>query len=208
MARAPSSLNRPINSTRLILCEGLDEYELFTLLREERGLTDLNIEIASAEGRESFASKWADIRRQSGGLKISDVTLVFDSEDNAQATQQKMNQFVQKHQSSSLRFRLCQLPSATEAGCLETLIRQSIPSDSRGFDCATRWETCIQDNPAIAFGLQAKRDKAWLQVWLTHRTADTAYSRIGYAICHNPDLRQELDAGLAPLRQILSAALE
>ena len=50
-------------------------------------------------------------------------------------------------------------------------------------------------------------DKAWLQVWLTHRTRDTAYSRIGYALGKNADLRDELKAALDPLRQVLSDVL-
>jgi hypothetical protein len=54
---------------------------------------------------------------------------------------------------------------------------------------------------------QAQRDKAWLQVWLTHRTRDTAYSRIGYALAKNADLRDELNTALNPLRQVLRDVL-
>jgi hypothetical protein len=44
-------------------------------------------------------------------------------------------------------------------------------------------------------------------VWLTHRTRDTAYSRIGYALAKNADLRDELNTALNPLRQVLRDVL-
>jgi len=109
---------------------------------------------------------------------------------------------------SEMCIRDSQLPNETTSGALETLIRRAIPSQSPGAACANQWEACLQAEVAATdVKTQAQRDKAWIQVWLTQRTRDTAYSRIGFAIQRNQALRQELDFALQPLKTILDQIL-
>jgi hypothetical protein len=194
----------------MILCEGADEERLFLMLRKERGLTELDVEIVNAGGRENIQRKWSDVLVQSGGSGIRYVAVVLDSEDDPKATHQWGLDFSARNKGPLLDVDVFQIPATEQAGSLETLIRQAIPPDSVGSQCATQWELCAQANAATQFATLARKDKAWLQVWLTHRTTSTA-SSVGYAIANdksaNKSLRQELNAALAPLQKILDSVL-
>ena len=202
--------DRPINSTRLILCEGEDECDLLIMLRDEQGLSEAAVEIKTTKGRDNIENKWSLIKNQANASGITYLAIVFDSEENPAASKQWAEQFVIKHQTVSLKVACFQLPAIDQSGSIESLIRSGIAPTSVGFDCATQWEACVQSKPDTAFKLKAKLDKAWLQVWLTHRTTSTA-SRIGYAIKNdgspNKTLRNEIDGALEPLRNILNAVL-
>ena len=195
-----------IESSKLILCEGEDECDILTLFRTEQKKSKIDIEIISAGGRDKIDNKLLDLRAGSGGPMIKSVYLMIDSEEDASATQKFAAGFVLKHQTETLKIHVFQLPSATENGSIETLIRQGIVETSIGYDCAMQWEKCVQSDAKTTFDLKAKLDKAWLQVWLTHRTKSTA-SRIGYAIKNNADLRKELIPALQPIEQIFTQCL-
>lgn len=202
--------NRAIESTHLMVCEGADEYDLLVMLRKERGWGEEQVEIVNADGRDKLETKLVDALKQSGrpGITITHVGLIFDSEEDPEKSQRWAAELARKFQLQGLQIQLFQLPGSTQAGSLETLIRRHISTASAGFACATQWEACVQLDAETSFDLQAKRDKAWLQVWLTHRTASTA-SRIGYALAKDKDLdkklRRELDACLQPLLAILDS---
>ena len=210
MDKIQKSNNRQINSQRLILCEGEDEKRLLSMLRRARALDESDVEIVSAAGDKNFENKWRDVRAQSGGSDIRYVALVFDSEDDPQGAQQWASDFVATHKNANLQFAVFQLPANDQQVALDTLIRQAIAPTSVGYACATQWEACVQADETTQFGTTARKDKAWLQVWLTHRTTSTA-SSVGYAITHdkspNQTLRHELDTALEPLRKILDSVL-
>lgn len=199
--------NRPLESARILVCEGSDECDLFTLLRNEHGLGESDLEVVDAGGRQNLVNKADDLFNQTGGSDIRMMGVVLDSEDDLQDTERLLDVIKMKvGERAKLVFH--QLPDATRPGALETLIRQSIPVQSPGAACANQWEACLQAELAEQDAkTQAQRDKAWLQVWLTQRTRDTAYSRIGYAIKVNQALRQELDMALQPLKIILDQVL-
>lgn len=203
---------RPLESTRILVCEGSDECDLFTLLRNEGGLGESDLEVVDAGGRQNLVKTVDDQFYRSGGSAIRLMGVVLDSEDDLQDTQRLVDA-IKTQVGTRAQLTLCQLPDAVTPGALETLIRQAIPAQSPGAACANQWEACLQVELAAQDAkTQAQRDKAWLQVWLTQRTRDTAYSRIGYAIKMNQALRQELDPALQPLKtildQVLSAPLE
>lgn len=199
--------NRPLESARILVCEGSDECDLFTLLRNERGLGESDIEIVDAGGRQNLVKAVDDQFYRSGGSAIRLMGVVLDSEDDLQDTQ-RLVEGIRAQVGTRARWIHCQLPDATTPGALETLIRQAILAQSPGAACANQWETCLQSALATHDAkTQAQRDKAWLQVWLTQRTRDTAYSRIGYAIKVNQALRQELDMALQPLKTILDQVM-
>jgi hypothetical protein len=199
--------HRPLESARILVCEGSDEYDLFTLLRNERGLGESDIEIVDACGRQNLLKTIDDQFYRSGGSAIRLMGAVLDSEDDLQETQ-RLVEDIRVQVGTRARWIHCQLPDVTSPGALETLIRQAIPAQSPGAACANQWEACLQAQLAAQDGkTQAQKDKAWLQVWLTQRTRDTAYSRIGYAIKNNADLRRELDTALQPLKTILDQIL-
>ena len=202
--------NRPLESPRVIVCEGADEADILSLLRDEMGLTEADVEIVDAKGRQHLVLCCDDQFYRSGGSDIRLMAVVLDSEDDLAQTQALVASMRAKV-GERARLQFFQLPGHDQTGALETLIRAAIPADSPGHACATQWAQCVQADPCIPppyqKTTQAQRDKAWLQVWLTHRTRDTAYSRIGYALGKNADLRDELNAALDPLRQVLSDVL-
>lgn len=199
--------SRLLESARILVCEGLDECDLFTLLRDERGLGESDLEVIDAGGRQNLVNKVDDLFSQTGGSSIRLMGVVLDSEDDLQDTERLLDA-IRTKVGARAKLVFYQLPDATSTGALETLIRQAIPAQSPGAACANQWEACLQPELAAPdVKTQAQRDKAWLQVWLTQRTRDTAYSRIGFAIKRNADLRQELDAALQPLKTILDQVL-
>lgn len=199
--------NRPLESARILVCEGSDECDLFTLLRNERGLGESDLEVVDAGGRQNLEKTVDDQFYRSGGSAIRLIGVVLDSEDDPQDTQ-RLVESIKAQVGARACFIPCQLPDETKPGALETLLRQAIPVQSPGTACANQWEACLQaELTAQDTKTQAHRDKAWLQVWLTLRTRDTAYSRIGYAIRVNSALRQELDMALQPLKAILDQVL-
>lgn len=202
--------NRPLESPRVIVCEGADEADILILLRSEIKKTEADIEIVNAEGRQHLVAFCGDQLRSSGGSDIRLMAVVLDNEDDLAQTQTLMaNIRAEVGKRSELKF-YC-LPRHDQTGALETLIRDAIPAHSPGHACATQWAQCVESDtdipPSHQKSTQAQRDKAWLQVWLTHRTRDTAYSRIGYALAKNADLREELNTALDPLRQVLRDVL-
>lgn len=199
--------DRAINAKALILCEGRDERDILVRLRDAMGLKEDRVEVRSADGKDKIERMWEKLRLGSGGPSVNYLMLVLDSEDSAQQTQSWVQDFKSKHASESLRVEATQLPSGDEPGSVETAIRGGIPSTSPGHACATQWEACVQANPETKFANQARLDKAWLQVWLTHRTKSTA-SRIGYAVLHNNELYAELTDALQPLQDVLDHVLE
>ena len=209
-ASQPTLKNRPLESPRVIVCEGADEADILSLLRDELGLTEADVEIVDAKGRQHLLSCCDDQFYRSGGSDIRLMAVVLDSEDDLAQTQALVASLRAKV-GERARLQFFQLPRHDQTGALETLIRAAIPPDSPGHACATQWAQCVESDPGIPLNYQkttqAQRDKAWLQVWLTHRTRDTAYSRIGYALGKNADLRDELKAALDPLRQVLSDVL-
>lgn len=202
-----STRNRPLESVRLLVCEGADEFDLLTLLRNERGLGESDLEIVNAGGRQNLLDTVDDQFYRSGGSAIRLLGLVLDSEDDLQDTQ-RLVAAIRATVGTRATLVVYQLPDESTPGALETLIRQAIAAQSPGAACANQWEAC--QKAELADGVhktQAQRDKAWLQVWLTQRTRDTAYSRIGYAIEKNKALRQELDPAMLPLKNILDQIL-
>lgn len=208
MVESSKSLkNRPLESVRILVCEGSDECDLFTLLRNERGLGEADLEVVDAGGRQNLVKTIDDQFYRSGGSAIRLMGVVLDSEDELQDTQRLVDA-IKTQVGTRARLILWQLPDAVTPGALETLIRQAIPAKSLGAACANQWEACLQAELAdVDHRTQAQRDKAWIQVWLTQRTRDTAYSRIGFAIQRNQALRQELDFALQPLKTILDQIL-
>jgi hypothetical protein len=200
---ASSSLNdRALQSARVLVCEGADEYDIFTLLREKRGLKKSDIELIDAKGRINIKETVDLMFDESGGSGIRIAGVVLDSEDNLTDTDKLLSE-LQTTINNRARFISYQLPDKEKLGALETLIRRAIPSESAGAACANQWEACIQNNDQT----QAQKDKAWLQVWLTQRTKGSAYSRIGYAIKRNSDIRDELATALKPLEEIFDSIL-
>ncbi|MDP2095102.1 MAG: hypothetical protein Q8K50_14610 [Hydrogenophaga sp.] len=202
--------NRPLESPRIIVCEGADESDILSLLRNEQGLTEADVEIVNAEGRQHLVAFCGDQLKSSGGSDIRLMVVVLDNEDDLAQTQALIEN-IRAQVPNRVRLQFFQLPHPDQPGALETLIRAAIPPQSPGHACATQWAQCVESDtdipPSHQKTTKAQRDKAWLQVWLTHRTRDTAYSRIGYALAKNADLRDELNTALNPLRQVLRDVL-
>lgn len=197
-------IDRPLQSPRIIVCEGADEYDILSLLQTEKELTETDVEILDAKGRDELLHRVDDAFFAAGGSDIRLIGLVLDTEDDLSACQTLICSLKEKI-GDRARVLVYQLPDEKTLGAIETMIRQQIAPDSVGAVCASNWEQCMASTYATS--TQAQRDKAWLQVWLTSRIQSTAYSRIGYAIKSNPVIRQELDSAIAPLKHILEAIL-
>jgi hypothetical protein len=210
-ASSPTLQNRPLESPRVIVCEGADEADILSLLRNELDLAESDVEIVDAKGRQHLKQKCDDLFFSSGGSDIRLMAVVLDSEDDLVDTEALIAR-IRAEVGERAELLFFQLPMADQPGALETLIRAAISADSPGHACATQWAQCVEFDPGIPSHYQkttqAQRDKAWLQVWLTHRTRDTAYSRIGYALAKNADLRYELNTALDPLRHVLRDVLQ
>ena len=209
-AGSKKTTNRPLESAGFIVCEAGAEAGILRLLCKERGLTEADVEIEDAQGRQHLVAVCGDVFYESGGSALRLMAVIFDSEEDLIQTQ-RLWADIANNVDSKARLLPFQLPAVDQVGSLETLIRQTIPDASPGAACADQWAVCVQNDINLPEShrksTQAQRDKAWLQVWLTHRTRDTAYSRIGYAIEKNPSIRQELDPALQRFNIILNEVL-
>ena len=79
--------NRPLESPRVIVCEGADEADILILLRREIQKTEADVEIVNAEGRQHLVAFCGDQLKASGGSSIRLMAVVLDSEDDLQQTQ-------------------------------------------------------------------------------------------------------------------------
>ena len=79
---ASSLKDRALQSARVLVCEGADEYDIFTLLREKRGLKKSDIEFIDAKGRVNIKETIDLMFDESGGSGIRIAGVVLDSEDN------------------------------------------------------------------------------------------------------------------------------
>ncbi len=199
MARnsAASLGDRKINAPIVLICEGEDEQDILIWLRTARGLTESDIEIYSAKGRTNFLTFLQDVQSWSGFSQVRKVAVVGDSEENPAQSKvflASLGDALRK----GIQYIPIQLPSEVATGSLESLVVQHISGASGGYQCAQEWERCVLASPIKAFNTEAQQKKAWLQVWLTHYTQSTAYSRIGYAYKNNEAVRKEL-TGIVPI---------
>jgi hypothetical protein len=196
--------DRPLQCARVILCEGADEYEILVKLREEKKLTEADIEIQNAGGRTNLEQKLDDLRYQTGGAGVRLVCVVLDAEDRKPREVRIKNGLMDIADKHGWKLRLFELPNDKDAGGLETLVRLTVDGSTQQAQCANNWEQClggVQTNRT-----QANKDKAWLHVWLAG--FDAIKSRLSYAFLQNPTIRQQLQEFEKKFEEILTQTLE
>jgi hypothetical protein len=202
---APRTADRPLQSARVILCEGKDEHEILSLLRRQRGLGDADVELRDAGGRDRLAQTLDDLRYESGGSGIRHVCVVLDAEECTAADMALPDHLSGVARTHGWTSRIHVLPDPQRAGGLETLARELAPGQDPAHTCADHWEACI--GPQRAPKTQAQRDKAWLQVWLAG-TGVYNKARLGMALSQERVVRQQMATLLARFDAILDEALQ
>lgn len=203
--------NRPLQSPRVILCEGADEYDILCWLRAQRGLGEPDVEIQNAEGRGNLLHSLGDLRYQSGGGDVRLVLVVLDSEDCAQADQQLLRDLKLPDAEQPFRVITRVLPNEGTPGALESLVRRCVDQKAAAFACADAWEACQAQSEVAcrtedACRTQAQKDKAWVHVWLAAH--GDIYSRVGYAMKRSAEVRERLQGVVAYFEQMLDQLLE
>ncbi len=202
-SQSPKIADRPLQSSRVIVCEGSDEYDLLKWIRQRRKLTENAVELINAEGRTKLETVLDDLRFQSGGSDVKLVGVVLDAEEKSAADRALLEGLSQVAQARCFELFVHVLPGGDSAGALETLVRRHVEVDTAAVACANAWELCTAAN--AGHRTTAQKDKAWGHVWLASQGA--FYSRLGFALANNADVRDRVPAVIEHFETLLDDVL-
>lgn len=195
--------DRPLQSPRVIVCEGADEYDILLWIRHQRGLGDDAVELIDAKGRTRLPTVLGDLRFQSGGSGVQLVTVVMDAEEQSASDRVLVEQLEAIARAQGFAYLSHVLPDARSAGALETLIRRHADTSVAASSCADDWERCL--SPSVETRTVAQKDKAWGHVWLAGQGA--FHSRLGHALAHNAEIRSRLPAVVQHFESLMDEVL-
>lgn len=157
----PNAIAAPV----LLFVEGADEAYFVEKMCEHwfKERAD-QFDIEDARGGGNLPRNFAALTvRPLGPLKV--VGVITDSEEDAQATQQRWRDLVAEIQPRIHRpCKKLQLPSEELQGAFESLVLQSLVGDSV-VDCAKAFRDCV--TPQIGVRTSAQKDKIAVQAWLS-----------------------------------------
>lgn len=195
--------DRPLQSSRVIVCEGADEFDVLAWIRTQRGLTEDAVELVNAEGRANLRTVLDDLRFQSGGSNVKLVGVVLDAEERSAADNALLASLYAVALAHAFDLSVHVLPDNDSSGALETLVRRHADVNAPAFDCANRWEACSAATAEQR--TTAQKDKAWGHVWLAGQ--GEFYSRLGYALAKNADVRGRVPAVIQHFEELLDQVL-
>lgn len=203
-SKLQKTADRPLQSARVIVCEGADEFDVLAWIRTRRGMAENDFELIDAKGRANLATVLGDLRYLSGGSEVKLVAVVLDAEDKAVSDLALIDGLRAIAQDNSFSLALHVLPDSNSSGALETLVRRHVQDGSPEVSCADAWESCLAQTVG---GLRttAQKDKAWSHVWLAGQGA--FYSRLGFAIAKDADVRQRLNGAIQHFERVLDEVL-
>jgi len=202
-ARLLKTADRPLQSARVIVCEGADEFDVLTWIRTRRQMSESDFELIDANGRTNLTTVLGDLRYQSGGSGVKLVAVVLDAEERAPADLDLHEGLQAIAQDNSFLLALHVLPDSNSSGALETLVRRHVDVDAPAVSCADAWEACLA--PTAADWTTAQKDKAWGHVWLAGQKA--FYSRHGVALTRNSEVREHLSGVVQHFERVIDKVL-
>ncbi|MFW2355977.1 DUF3226 domain-containing protein [Hydrogenophaga sp.] len=202
-SQSPKIADRPLQSPRVIVCEGSDEYDVLNWIRQRRKLTEEAVELINAEGRTKLKTVLDDLRFQSGGSAVKLVGVVLDAEEKSAADKALLDGLSSVAQAHGFGLSVHVLPDSDSAGALETLVRRHADVQTPAVACANAWELCTAEN--AEHRTTAQKDKAWSHVWLAGQGA--FYSRLGFALANNADVRGRVPAFIEHFEKLLDQVL-
>lgn len=195
--------DRPLQSPRVIVCEGRDEFEILGWIRERRGLGEGDVEILDAKGRSNLPILLGDLRFLSGGSDVQLVAVVLDAEEQGASDLALLRELSTIAQQHGFAYLPRVLPDPDSVGALETLVRRHVNVGDAASSCADAWETCLA--PTSASWTTAQKDKAWSHVWLAGQKA--FYSRFGVALTQNSEVREHMSGVVQHFETLLDEVL-
>lgn len=202
-AKLPKTSDRPLQSPRVIVCEGRDEFDILGWIRAKRRLSEDDFEILDAKGRTKLPTLLGDLRYLSGGSRVELVAVVLDAEERSPSDQALIQRLGEIAQMQGFQYFLHVLPDADSPGALETLVRSCVDTGNSAASCADAWENCL--TPSLEKRTKAQRDKAWGHVWLAGQGA--FHSRLGHALANNADVRNRLPDVIQHFEHLLDRVL-
>lgn len=193
----------PLQSARVIVCEGSDELDVLTWIRTQRGLTEDAVELVDANGRTNLITVLDDLRSFAGGSNVKLVCVVLDAEERSADDYALLDGLRAVAQVRDFDLSVHVLPDNDSAGALETLVRRHADVDALAVACANAWEMCSA--ATVEHRTTAQKDKAWGHVWLAGQGA--FYSRLGFALKNNADVRVRVPAVIQHFEKLLDEVL-
>lgn len=194
--------DRSIQSSRVILCEGADEFDVLMGVRARRSLSDSDVEILNAEGRTKLLALLGDLRYVSGGSLVKLVSVVLDAEDQGGRDKTLMEALTTVAEQAGFQMQLHVLPDADSPGSFESLIRRAAAGQSPEADCTDAWAGCVD----MTGWTTAQKDKAWGQVWLASQKM--SYHRLGLALKDSAPLRGRIAPVIDHFESLLDEVLQ
>jgi hypothetical protein len=202
-SKLQKTADRPLQSPRVIVCEGRDEFEILGWIRERRGLGEGDVEILDAKGRTNLPILLGDLRFLSGGSDVKLVAVVLDAEELGASDQALLQELATIAQDHLFDYLTRVLPDPDSVGALETLVRRHVSAGDVASGCADAWESCLATTSTS--WTAAQKDKAWSHVWLAGQKA--FYSRFGIALTQNLDVRERMSGVVQHFEALLDEVL-
>jgi hypothetical protein len=205
--RAPK--HQALVSKRIIACEGEDEYDILTLLCNQKQLTLEDVQLIILQ-RDNLEAGFRRLKAESNFGQITKLACVFDAEENPDQFKTYLSAALHEQDLTSMTVPTdCLLHPAAGKGSLERHIRSYLQANALlDLSCVNEWFACTQASNPAAYSTTAQWDKAWVQVWLAARMASTAYSRVGFAMGNNSGIADLLLPAFADLSVWLDTFVE
>jgi hypothetical protein len=168
----------PANIRAVLIVEGQDEHDVVLHLQDLHGIVGVRIEVL--QGRGDLMNRVKQVAFDSAYRNVNRVGIVFDSEDDPQATRLELEgavAYLNSLPQLSRTTHVLQLPASDKPGSFEALCLQAIAPNDDLLKCCDQFLACIEGTKH-KLSTQARRDKARLLTWYVASTGKPI-SRIG-----------------------------
>jgi hypothetical protein len=168
----------PANTQAVLLVEGKDERDVVMHLQHLHGIVGLRIEVL--QGRGDLMNRVKRLGFDSAYRNVNRVGIVFDSEDDPQATRLELEgavAYLSSLPQHSKTTHVMQMPAPDKPGSFEALCLQAIAPNDGLLRCCDQFLACIEGTEH-KLSTQARKDKVRLLTWYAASTGKPI-SRIG-----------------------------
>lgn len=155
---------KPIEATRMLIGEGIEEVLFFEGLLTNLGISGVQIE--SFNGKSSLGSYLKALKNRSGIARLEKLGIVRDADDDAAGAAASVESAIaQAAFSASLAVSKFIVPGGLQVGALETLCLRTVAGQPIE-TCIEDYLTCATRATSTAHTTTTNKAKARIHVWL------------------------------------------
>lgn len=164
-----------INKQKLLLAEGKDDVAIFSMLLEQCGITDIQIE--SYDGKDKLSRFLTVLAKMPGYSDLDKLAITCDADtDNVEVATTNIKKATKQlgtvldsatpiHIQDGPELKIYILPDNNSLGEMEDLAKLAVAGSERS-NCVDAFFNCLEENANLAFE-PGQQGKPWLYAWLS-----------------------------------------